>query len=287
MPTVYLPMGYPIQQGLEFGLIVYQGNLVRSYSMPKDPRSDSQLFQRKFLSDVSKMRSYLGVWGKTAMREALGEKWASVLFQLIKTDAFSWWSDAIAEWEGFEEENQQAWRDAAPYQVTYNDQGKVLFCLVRVMVKTIRHYLLPRWRTEEWGETESAAALAWFTADYQWALVENGAGYTSELINLFGTWVETLWHWNGTQEQIESSGSADDWIEAYCYSKNIYSGVRTDPDAGIAQVYISGLFHAEVETNQMNSNTGVLAFYSTKKRLRSVLIRGKNGAKIAFISVGI
>lgn len=275
-------MGYPLQQGLEHELIIYQGGLVRSYTMPKDPRSNSQLYSRKFLSDISKMRGFLGAWGRTALTEALGTKWASVLFQLIKTNAFSWWSEAKGVWAGFQEVNKEAWREAAPYKVTFNDRGEVFFCLVRVMVKAIRHYLLPRWKTAEWGETESAAALEWFTANYQWAVLLNGVAYNSPLLYRFGTWFDSFWHWNGWQPQIESSGSVNDWLEVYCYSKNISPSPRSDPDAGIFQVYIAGVFHAEVATNGISFNGSPLMFTSSKKRLRSVLLRGKNGDKIAF-----
>lgn len=283
MAKVNLPMGYPLQSGAEAELIVYQGQLVRSYTLPNDPRSDSQLYERKFLSDASKMRGYLGAWARAALGEALGTKWASVLFQLIKSDSFSWWSDAKAEWESFAEVSQQDWRDAAPYQVTFNDQGYIFFCLVRVMVKALGHYGIATWKASEWGETQSTEALEWYQANYEWVVPAAGTPYDSEYFIYYGEWAEGSWYMNPSQLQLESSGSADDFYEFYCYSKNIYPTVRTDPDSGIIQCFIAGSLHVEIDMRPDQQNGLTFSLFTNKKRLRSVLLKPKTTGKICSI----
>lgn len=218
MATVILPMGYPIQQGTEFDMIVFQGNLVRRYTLPKDPRNDSQVFERRFLSDVTRMRSTMGLWGKEVCKAALGSKWATILYQIIKADVGNWWSDAVTEWEGFEDENRDAWRDVAPYKLAFNDLGKIFFCLTRVIYYAVSFYGKYAFDVVEWGEEDSAAALVWWEK------------------NLLGAWgpgkVETghtmFFESVGTWESIYNVGASNNWY------------VRANGSGAIGRLYVLG-----------------------------------------------
>jgi hypothetical protein len=261
--------------------------LVRAYTLPKDPRSDSQLLQGRFLSDVSKMRGQLGKWGRAALLEALGPNWGSVLFQLVKADSFSWWSDAKSTWESFAEIEQDAWREAAPYKVTYNDMGEIFYCLAYVVVKAIRHYTLAYWRTEEWGASQSSDALTWWGLNYEYALIDSTANYDSSLLVYRGTWTEVGWYLNAAQLQMESSGNVADLVEGYLFSKRIYLAVRDDPECGIGEMFVSGAKFSEWSLAPGNSSPYPFVFSDTKKRLRSFVFRGKDAAKVNFAAVTI
>lgn len=283
MVQVYLPMGYPILQGLEFETVVFQSNLVRLYTVPKDPRSNSSLFHRRFLSDVSKMRSFAGKWARGAMIEALGSHWTTVLFQLIKTDSFSWWTEAGEVWDSFLEQERDAWRTAAPYKVTFNDKGWIFFSLVRVMVQALSHYGLASWKSSLWGAGESDEALEWFTNDYQWAFIENGGAYNHPLINYSGSWILSHWYQNQSQLAMKSSGSLDDQLSAYFYSKKIICVLYTDPNAANVQMFVDGVLHAEGVPGSGVSFT----LETTKKRLRSMHLKQTGSGIIMFWGVGM
>jgi hypothetical protein len=188
MATVYLPMGYPTLSGSEFEYLIYQGNMVRMYTIPTDPRSDAQLVQRKFLSDVVKVRKCLGLFGKGACRTALGPTWQSVLYQIIKADVGEWWSAALDEWDSFGEVNQEAWRVASPYQATYNDVGQIYFCLTRVIYRALLHYTGIAWGAEEWAEDESAAALVWWQKDLDNVFLKGKYDDRNAVIDYVGAW---------------------------------------------------------------------------------------------------
>lgn len=181
-------MGYPIITGVEHEAVVFQGNLVRSYTVPRDPRSGAQLQARRFFSDVQRMKSQLGIYARGALYNALGSKWSSNLFQIMKADIEGWHSSAVAEWNDFTEPNKEAWRAAAPYRVTFNDMGIVFFALSRVIYHALVHYGNYAWFAEEWAEDESADALAWWQKDLTGVYVKGSyPSYPTQEFVYFGT----------------------------------------------------------------------------------------------------
>lgn len=183
-------MGYPIVTGTLGDVIVYQGNLVRSYVIPTDPRSGAQLQVRRLFSDMQRMKSQLGEFGKGALRNALGPKWSTNIFQLAKADINGWYSDAVAEWDEFLEGNKEDWREVAPYRVTFNDLGLVFFALSRVIYHALDHYGGYTWEAEEWGETESGDALAWWQKDLTGVYMGGWHNeYPTQAAYFWGSWI--------------------------------------------------------------------------------------------------
>lgn len=127
MAVVILPFGYPVQSGTTYNVITYQGNVVRSYVLPVDPRTNEQLFERRLLSDTSKMRTMLNDWGRAAATTVFGVKWATSIYQLLRADENSRWSEAESAWNAMTNPERAAWLAAAPYQATFNDPGKVFY----------------------------------------------------------------------------------------------------------------------------------------------------------------
>lgn len=67
----------------------------------------------------------------------MGSSWGTVIYQIIKADIESFWSEALAEWDDFGATNKDAWRAASPYQATFNDVGEIYFGLSRVIARSL------------------------------------------------------------------------------------------------------------------------------------------------------
>lgn len=285
MATVLLPMGYPVLDGVQFDLIVFQNNLVRQYEVPKDPRTDSQLFQRRLFSDISKMRSYMGDVAKGALKQALGRTWSTVLLQIIKADSFSWWTDAINAWDSMSESDQQTWRDAAPYKVTFNDLGKVFYLLCVTAFKAIEHYGLGLWEAEDWQAGSASEALSWFTKSkgdihsVQWVY------FSDAKFRYYGSWDIGIWQQGGNSGNIkESSGSELDRAELLVYGKEIVIQAYKQPDYGSANIYIDGVLNGVVDFSG-TSGLGQSVYDSTKRKIRSIVIKPVGSVRIPVFSV--
>jgi len=240
MAQVYLPMGYPIQSGNEFANVIYQGNVVRLYTLAKDPRSDAQLQNRRFLSDVVKVRSNLGVWGKGACRSALGTKWGTVLYQIIKADIESWWSDALTEWATFTDAHQDEWRAASPYQATFNDVGEIYFGLTRVIYHALLFYSGITWFAEEWAETDSAGAAAWWVKDNSSAMVKGQYNDDNALISYVGSWTNQSdgGSLGGQYRKAGPGGIA--YLEFFYYGRIFQFGFFLGPTFGAVAIALDG-----------------------------------------------
>jgi hypothetical protein len=238
MAQVYLPMGYPIQTGHEFEFIVYQKNLVRLYVLPSDPRNNSQLFERRFLSDISKVRGTLGIWGKGALRAALGHSWGTVLYQLIKADVNGWWSAAKSVWNGFDEFEREAWREGCLYQATYNDVGEIFFCLSRVVMQALDHYTGLSWLgSTSWGGEDVADCLTWWERDRTGVLVKGDYTSTPGGLLFYGSW-------GGTSE-----------VSFYFFGRQVNHVRSPTGTGGTIAVYLDGVFFGNLAVSASNEIT--------------------------------
>lgn len=253
MVKVYLPMGYPIQSGNQFENVIYQGSVARLYEIPKDPRSDAQLQNRRFLSDVTRVRGTMGAFGRAACKAALGSKWSTLLYQVIKADVESWWSNALAEWDGFGEQNQEAWRQASPYQLTFNDVGQIFFGVIRVLYKTLDFYAGYVWEMEEWIETESADALAWWQKVIEVGLPRgmysvSWLGYVWD-----GTWTSVYSPGFWSDNYAVASGPVGKCFSAYWSGKTFTLWFAKGPTFGNLLVYMDGQLVRTIEQYQAGS----------------------------------
>lgn len=242
MVQVYLPMGYPLQTGVGFANVLYQGSIVRLYQIPKDPRTDVQLENRRFLSDTSRMRSNLGTWARALCKLSMGTKWGSVLYQAIKADVDSCWSNAVSEWESLLEGERVPWRNNAPYQATFNDQGLIFFALTRVLA-----YALQKWGGYGWAcaplfGDDALQALDWWlgNAAGQVAL----GGYDDLELNLqedgaFQNYPRAEC-WMGTCRL--SSNASNQRLKFIYLGKKIVFSFLTHPAGGMGNIYFNGVY---------------------------------------------
>lgn len=285
MAKVYLPFGYPVIQGAEFETLVYQGNLVRVYTVPNDPRNTSQLFSRRFLSDASKMRGYLGEVGRSALVEALGPKWSSVLFQIIKSDSFGWWSEAEAIWSSADEMLREEWRGFAPYEVTYNDRGWIYWGLIYTIRKAIQYFAMGDWRSEDWTINDAVSANAWFHLGRGDVLQSGNVMFNSSEIRYIGAWFDSFVLVNGSPVDLkESSGEAGDYCEILYFGKSFSFATYGSLAYGISQMYMNGVLIGEKLINVPNIYDGI-SFWDTKKRIRSFVYMAKESKPISLLAV--
>lgn len=243
MVQVYLPMGYPQLSGLEFANVIYQGNVVRLYTVPKDPRTEAQLLERRILSDVSKIRSTLGKWGKAACKTALGSRWSTVIWQAIKADIEGWWSAALEEWDAISPTNKDAWRAACPYQATYNDMGEIYFGLVRVIYHAVTHYSGLAFESAAWTEAQSAAASAWWIKNLDGAFAKGIYDDNANGIHDHGSigrddGAPYYGLYGGHQANMTAIG--DGHVDFYIIGRFLTIGYTKANGAGIADVRVDG-----------------------------------------------
>lgn len=271
-----MPFGYPLVSGAEAETIIYQGQLVRAYTLPSDPRSDSQLFSRKFLSDVSKMRSKLGAFGKLALKESLGSAWSTVIFQLVKSDSDGWWSEAGEIWDAMTDEEKNAWRSASPYQLTFNDVGLIYFSLSRVVYKALEKYRGNGYLSSEWDVGDSAAAAAWWAKSKLDALTLATVQIPDPDLSVIGTW-------NIENGMFKSAMQGVGSILAVINAREGRFHYGIGQDLGIAYLQFGN--DEPIEINCHVSSGWGLAYYDYdfgRKRFLSVRFYPKSDARIGF-----
>lgn len=239
MAVVYLPYGYPLQSGVAYDTLVYQGDVVRQYTLPIDPRSNEQLFNRRLLSDTSKVRRDLQDWGRQACKTVFGSKWPTVIYQLLRADEGGVWSDGLAAWNGFTTVEQAAWRSAAPYQATFNDPGRAFYMYARCVAQVLLTYSGVLWGSAIWGSSDSANALAWWNKDLSDAMVIGVYGYNSAFLSTNGNWATVT---SGSDHYLRAQ-AVGDWYEFYYYAKK--AAVRTYYISGQGEgdVFVDGIFN--------------------------------------------
>ena len=253
MAVVYLPYGYPIQSGTDYENLIYQGVVVRVYDVPLDPRTNEQLFHRRFLSDTSKVRSMMSTWGKAAAKTVFGSKWATVVYQLIKADEGARWSEAESAWNTFTISERNAWNAVAPYLATFNDPGKVFYCYARALAALLFDFSGITWLASVWTSSDSAAAAAWWAKVDSSELATGIVDDTNAHIVYGGSWHTNGWAgaFGGAVHEtlVAGAGSAEFYFLgsslSFQYVKHtVYGTVRIfldEVDQGTLSQYNAGL----------------------------------------------
>lgn len=254
MATVYLPLGYPNVQGAVFDTIIFQGTVAKRYTIPKDPRTDSQVMARKLLSDVAKMRGSAGAWAKSAWRITFGSKWGSIVYQMVKADVDSLWTNALDDFDNFSEAQQEAWDISAPYQVTFNKPGRVFYALAKMLwVWDDAHngHLFYQSEPVAAGATEMAA---WWTAGldrYGWQTVSPTGYFVDDRDSrwtFYGAWSD----WVGPgplNSTLKQSSANGDYALVTVNSSWVRVAYAKNTDCGTFKVYINGAEAANINAN--------------------------------------
>jgi hypothetical protein len=149
------------------------------------------------------MRSTFGDWCKGSGKNALGPKWATVMYQFIKADELGYWSEALDAWLAGSEGQRDAWREAAPYQATYTDPGKVFFMYARAFSKFVLEYVGDYLNGQLWGMGDSADCLSWWLTGQNEYIFKGGWNIFNPQLHFEGgsIWAWTYgkvveYHWN-------------------------------------------------------------------------------------------
>lgn len=212
MAHVYLPLGYPLLNET-FENVVYQGNVARFYNIPKDPRTDSQIFNRNLLGDVVKMRGCAGTWAKGLWKIAFGKRWATIIYQMVRGDVDGNWSAGIDSWKALSDEQKAVVSGEAPFKVTFNDPGMVWWGL---------YGMLYRWADVHgmtWWQMPPVIYAGWEEMKAWWMDLKEQAGNWGGIVStitvgegeifLIGTWnIESDVNAQGGEYAETSEGGA-------------------------------------------------------------------------------
>lgn len=253
MAVVYLPLGYP-ELGGTFSTVVYQGTMARRYVVPNDPRTDSQVFQRNLLSDVSKVRASAGRWAKAAWKLQFGSKAASVIYQMVKANPYGFWGNAWDEFDGFDDVTQQNWRDLAPFAVTYNDPGRIFFALAKMLYMWGEHSGNNFYKMDnptDWGADETAG---WWTADidqYGWQVGGVPLKWIHDLdiqFDYFGSW-SSVADGSANDDYLKQTSTPGDYVQIQVNAKQFQMGYVRHPSGANVEVKVDSSVVGLVNTN--------------------------------------
>lgn len=253
MATVYLPLGWT-QIGESFSNVIYQGTMARLHNVVSDPRTGNQVFERKNLSDVAKMRSMAGSWAKSSWKLIFGSKWATIIYQMAKGNVNNYWTEAEAVWNSWNESNRQVWRENSPYLVTWNDPGKIFYQM----------YSMLWWWAAEHGvdfyyqplafATNSADCKAWWLKtiyDLGWQFSDPFGTYIDDRDPRWvysGTW--NLWNGTGPREDTLTQGQANgDYAKINLKATQVRIGYMKNTDAGEFRYYVNGVEAGIIQAN--------------------------------------
>jgi len=254
MAQVILPYGYPLLSGQTATTVIYQGTVERSYTNVVDPRTNSQLFARELLSDISKIRGSAGAWVKSAWKHQFGSKWSSVIYQMVKGDVDGYWTDSSDAWLALSELNRQNWRDAAPFQATYNDPGELWFRLLYLVFSWVDDHGLNIFYQPEVAEGTLAESLAWWTAeltDFGWQV---RSAFFIDINDRDSGWVFSG-AWSDVSDSNASVGTLRETSEPGAYAEiqleasRFGYGYRQDVDGANVEVKLDGVQIGFANTN--------------------------------------
>lgn len=287
MVQVILPLGYPALSGEVEQMIIYQGTVARLYMVPNDPRTDSQMFQRKLLSDVSKMRGAAGKWAKASWKITFGTKWASIIYQLVRGDVNSYWSEAFSEFELMSSGDRESWDIAAPYQATFNRTGKVFYALARVLYRWCEDNDGVLFYQPDATIDDPALMLAWWMSelsDFGFRVQTQPEAFVDDrdvrwIFN--GSW--NTWNGAGPKNNTLMQSSANgDWAEIELHCSWIRVAYMENSDCGTFKVYVDGVEAAIVDAEGVafTSRNWVDILRSAGMHMIRVVNTGTGGQKM-------
>jgi hypothetical protein len=257
MPKVYLPLASAEAYGAFGEMIVFQGVTCRAYVVPSDPRSPAQLDVRKIFHDVTKMETFCGEWVRAAWKTAFGSRWYTSLYKRVTEDGKARYIEYSAEWDGFTNEQKEAWNEAAPFKVTYNPPGEVFYVLLCVVKDWFQQLGSPDFEIPLIDADSSVTAGVWAGRTLEGVLTAGAYDDDFEALVYSGDWSENLdasaeggsYHQSGEDESPS--------VGFYFYGTQFSLTFRKGAGYGIAKVATFGStdilveqYHASEEWQQ-------------------------------------
>jgi hypothetical protein len=159
---------------------IFQGTSVRSYAIPKDPKTGAQLDQRAFFRDLSKMIGVGGIYMRGACKSVIGARWYTSLYGLTAAR----WNVDNDEWNALSPTVQDDLNADAPYQETTAEPGRVWFSVMQAIRNTaVRFYDLG-----VWNPVDAAVWLEWYQRGLDDVLGVGSYENETSLVEQAGTW---------------------------------------------------------------------------------------------------
>lgn len=244
---------FPLFSGEAYGkfgnFVIYQGQTVKSYAEPRNPRTPSQVAVRDLFHDITKMVKAANTWARAAWYTAFGDRWFTGIYSRIKANQAEWWEYAYAEWEAFAIENQTAWRNAAPYQGTVEDAGLVFWVVIYTTVNWLIELGAPTFEADEWGEHDSADAAAWYALGLDETLTKGVYDDDNGQITYTGTWtpITDASAYGGGYQESPATGSPG--FAFYFYGTQFILKFTKDTDYGSMEVNTFSMTEQVVSQN--------------------------------------
>jgi len=167
---VYLPLGSESAHGQIGEMMIYQGQWVRRYVVPRDPRTDAQLNTRNLFHDITKTIRSAHAFARAAWAGAYGPRWFPMLSGYCQKDFMGVWSAAVADWAALSEDDRDAWNTVAAFQATYNEPGKIFFAVARINAHMFDVTGWPDFEQPIPDGSNAETILAWWNRELDHAL---------------------------------------------------------------------------------------------------------------------
>jgi hypothetical protein len=211
------------------------------------------------------MRKTLATWPRALLKLALGSTWGSILYQAIKADINGKWSSAVEQWDGMIEIEREPWREYAPFQATFNDQGFIFFAMSFVIGEIVAGFSSYGWAFPDDWTIDAANTAAWWMGEASNQLV---AGFYDDLqigFRQVGSW-ENFSHavcWGGSCKR--SANAAGQSLIFMFYGRKLTLGVLLNPGGGFMDIMIDGALNTQLYTGSSGTYTTGTRPIDTKK----------------------
>lgn len=253
MTKVSLPLGSAAAFGKFGSMLVFQGNWVRSYVTPYDPKTPAQVAVREVFRDITKQEAQFGLWAKNALRTVVGSRWYTGLYKRVTENSYERFGDAVELWNAFTTEQQDAWDSAALFQETTIRPGLAFFAVMYCLKDWLTLSNAPDYGLGNVNGGSSASNKTWATKSLDGAFTSGTYDDDDALLQYLGSWTDIAdgSTFGGSYKQSDASGSPS--VSFYFYGTQLVLNYLKKTGAGGLQVS-SFAFGTEV-ISQNNSMT--------------------------------
>lgn len=131
MPKVTLPLGSEFAHGHVGEMLVFQGNTVKAFRKPRDPKTPAQTLIRDRMQSATKMILAMGPWAQGCLQGMLGVAW----YGLIYKEILARWNDEENYYYTVLEIGMKSWAGMAPYRATRLDPDLTFFICYRAILQ--------------------------------------------------------------------------------------------------------------------------------------------------------
>jgi len=130
MAKVTMPLGGASASGHVGDQLIFQGNTVKAYRKPRDPKTPAQTYNRDKLQSITKTILAMKAWARGCLQGMLGIGWYGLIYKEVLA---TWAESEIAynqTWEG----DKVFWENLAPYKSTRLEPGLVFYACYNALV---------------------------------------------------------------------------------------------------------------------------------------------------------